>query len=84
MGRCTALADTRLIAQSAVKVLRIFLCRIRQRQRFEREARAVSSLSHPHICALYDGVKQDGIDYLVMEYIEGDRLQTGSLKTSAS
>ena len=52
-------------------------------QRFEREARAVSSLSHSNICTLYDVGRQDGIDYLVMEYIEGeslaDRLTKGSL-----
>src|SRR5271154_6343883 len=44
------------------------------RQRFEREARAVSSLSHPHICVLYDVGNQDGIEYLVMEYLEGETL----------
>ena len=44
------------------------------RQRFEREARAVSSLNHPHICALYDVGQQDGTDYLVMEYLEGETL----------
>jgi serine/threonine protein kinase len=44
------------------------------RQRLEREARAVSSLNHPHICALYDIGNQDGIDYLVMEYLEGETL----------
>ena len=42
------------------------------RQRFEREARAVSSLSHPHICVLYDVGNQDRIEYLVMEYLEGE------------
>src|SRR5207237_2660723 len=44
------------------------------RQRFEREARAVSALSHPHICSLFDVGRQDGIDYLVMEYLEGETL----------
>ena len=51
------------------------------RQRFEREARAVSALNHPHICTLHDIGHQDGIDYLVMEYLEGetlaDRLKKG-------
>jgi serine/threonine protein kinase len=42
--------------------------------RFEREARAISSLSHPHICTLYDVGRQDDIDYLVMEYLEGETL----------
>ena len=41
---------------------------------FEREARAVSSLNHPHICTLHDVGQQDGIDYLVMEYLEGETL----------
>src|SRR5207249_5684893 len=45
-----------------------------QRERFDREAKAISSLSHPHICALYDVGHQDGIDYLVMEYLEGETL----------
>ena len=53
------------------------------KQRFEREARTISSLNHPHICALYDIGTQDGIDFLVMEYLEGqtlaDRLQKGAL-----
>jgi serine/threonine protein kinase len=44
------------------------------RQRFEREARVVSSLSHPHICALYDIGQQEGFDFLVMEYLEGETL----------
>ena len=55
----------------------------RARQRFEREARAVSSLNHPHICPLFDVGQQDGIDYLVMEYLEGEtlaeRLEKGPL-----
>jgi Tol biopolymer transport system component/predicted Ser/Thr protein kinase len=53
------------------------------RQRFEREAKTISALSHPHICALYDVGNQDGVEYLVMEYLEGqtlaDRLAKGPL-----
>ncbi len=53
------------------------------KQRFEREAKTISSLNHPHICTLYDIGEQDGIDFLVMEYLEGDtlaqRLQKGAL-----
>jgi serine/threonine protein kinase len=44
------------------------------RQRFEREARAVAALSHPHICTLHDIGQQDGTDYLVMEYLDGETL----------
>src|SRR5262249_9736016 len=53
------------------------------RQRFEREAKTISQLSHPHICALYDVGNQDGVEYLVMEFLEGetlaDRLVRGPL-----
>ena len=44
------------------------------KQRFEREARAISSLQHPNICTLFDIGSQDGTDYLVMEYLEGETL----------
>src|SRR5439155_19726027 len=44
------------------------------RERLEREAKAISSLSHPHICPLYDVGQQDGVDYLVMEFLEGETL----------
>lgn len=54
-----------------------------RRQRFEREARAIASLQHPHICTLHDVGSRDGTDYLVMEYLEGEtlsaRLQKGRL-----
>src|ERR1051325_8994860 len=53
------------------------------RQRFQREARSISQLSHPHVCTLYDFGQQDGMDFLVMEYLEGEtlerRLQRGPL-----
>src|SRR4029077_13856903 len=56
------------------------------KQRMEREARAISSLNHPHICQLYDIGSQDGIDYLVMEFLEGEtlaeRLRRGALTLS--
>src|SRR5262249_13075287 len=56
------------------------------RQRFEREARAVASLNHPNICALYDVGREEGIDFLVMEYLEGEtltkRLKKGPLPTA--
>ena len=45
-----------------------------QKQRFEREARIISRLNHPHICTLHDVGHQDGTDFLVMEYLEGETL----------
>jgi Tol biopolymer transport system component len=68
----------------AIKVLPSHLAENPQRkERFEREARAVSALSHPHICALYDVGEEDGVSFLVMEHLEGeslaDRLSQGPL-----
>src|SRR5215831_12872553 len=85
MGEVYRAKDTRLARTVAVKVLPDELSRKAElRQRFEREARAIASLSHPHICALYDVGVQDGIDFLVMEYLEGEtlaaRLSHGDLK----
>ena len=76
--------DTRLDRMVAIKVLREQLALSPERkQRFEREAKAISKLNHPHICILYDVGNQDGTDYLVMEYIEGEtlaeRLKKGAL-----
>ena len=84
MGEVYKARDTRLDRTVAVKVLPEHLAQSPERkQRFEREARAISQLNHPHICTLYDVGSQDGIDYLVMEYIEGetlaDRLTKGPL-----
>ena len=67
--------DTRLNRAVAVKILPPHLSeRPDLKQRFEREAQTIASLNHPHICTLYDVGNQDGIDYLVMEYIEGETL----------
>ena len=75
MGEVYRARDTRLDRTVAVKVLSPLLSESPDRkQRFEREARAISSLSHPHICALYDVGQQDGTDYLVMEYLDGETL----------
>jgi eukaryotic-like serine/threonine-protein kinase len=75
MGEVYRARDTRLDRIVAVKVLPEHLSsNLQFRERFEREARAISSLSHPHICPLYDVGQQDGIDYLVMEYLEGQTL----------
>ena len=80
MGEVYKARDTRLNRTVAIKVLpRNMADRLEVRQRFEREARAVSSLNHPHICALYDIGQQDAIDFLVMEYLDGETL-TSRLK----
>ena len=77
MGEVYRAIDTRLDRAVAIKVLPAHLAaNAESRQRFEREARAVSSLNYPHICALYDIGKQDGFDFLVMEYLEGETLST--------
>src|SRR6202158_1101281 len=75
MGEVYRARDTRLDRTVAIKVLPEHLSSHPElRERFEREAKAISSLSHPHICALYDIGCQDGIDYLVMEHLQGDTL----------
>jgi serine/threonine-protein kinase len=84
MGEVYKAKDTRLDRTVAIKVLPSHLADNPDlKQRFEREARAVSSLNHPHICTLYEFDTQDGTDFLVMEYIEGeslaDRLKKGAL-----
>src|ERR1700730_372214 len=86
MGEVYRARDTRLDRIVAIKVLPEHLSDNPQlRERFEREAKVISSLSHPHICPLYDIGHQDGIDYLVMEYLEGEtlaqRLNKGPLMT---
>jgi serine/threonine protein kinase len=75
MGEVYRARDTRLDRTVAIKVLPSHLCLDPERkQRFEREARAISSLNHPNICTLYDVGSQEGIEYLVMEYLEGETL----------
>src|SRR5207253_9119498 len=75
MGEVYRARDTRLDRTVAVKVLPSHLSASPElRQRFEREAKTISSLSHPHICALYDVGNQDGVEFLVMEYLEGETL----------
>jgi eukaryotic-like serine/threonine-protein kinase len=75
MGEVYRARDTRLDRSVAVKILPSHLSGnpILQ-QRFDQEAKAISSLNHPHICALYDVGHQDGTNYLVMEYLEGETL----------
>ncbi|MDD5564687.1 MAG: serine/threonine-protein kinase, partial [Thermoanaerobaculaceae bacterium] len=84
MGEVYRARDTRLDREVAVKVLAADLAASADfRQRFEREAKAISSLNHAHICALFDVGHQDGVDYLVMELLEGEtlaeRLKRGAL-----
>jgi predicted Ser/Thr protein kinase len=75
MGEVYKARDTRLDRTVAIKVLPTHLAdRSELRERFEREAKTIASLNHPHICTLYDTGHQDEIDYLVMEYIEGETL----------
>jgi len=77
MGEVYRARDTRLDRTVAIKVLPAELsANVERRQRFEREARIISSLNHPHICALYDIGHQEGVDYLVLEYLEGEALSS--------
>jgi Tol biopolymer transport system component/predicted Ser/Thr protein kinase len=83
MGEVYRARDTRLDRIVAIKVLPAHLAdRPELRERFEREARTIASLNHPHICTLHDIGKQDGIDFLVMEYLEGETLAQRLLKGS--
>lgn len=84
MGEVYRARDTRLDRTVAIKILASHLSSSPElKLRMEREARAISSLNHPHICQLYDIGAQDGVDFLVMEFLEGetlaDRLRKGPL-----
>jgi non-specific serine/threonine protein kinase len=84
MGEVYRASDTRLGRTVAIKILPAHLCGTREaKERFDREARAISSVSHSAICHLYDVGSQDGVSYLVMEYLEGetlaDRLSEGPI-----
>jgi Tol biopolymer transport system component len=75
MGEVYRARDTRLDRIVAIKVLPTHLAdRSELRERFEREARTIAGLNHPHICTLHDIGQQNGTDYLVMEYLEGETL----------
>ena len=81
MGEVYRARDTRLDRTVAIKVLPHHLSSNPDlRQRFDREARAISSLNHPRICTLHDVGHQDGVDFLVMEYLEGESLADGLRK----
>src|SRR4030095_16935886 len=84
MGEVYRARDTRLERTVAIKILPAqFSADTVCKQRFEREAKTISQLNHPHICTLYDVGSQDGIEYLVMECVEGEtlakRLERGPL-----
>jgi serine/threonine protein kinase len=84
MGEVYRARDTRLDRTVAIKVLPAqFSADPQFRERFDREARAISALEHPHICALYDVGDHDGTSFLVMQFLEGetlaDRLTRGPL-----
>jgi serine/threonine protein kinase len=85
MGEVYKARDTRLERTVAIKVLPTHMSASPEvRQRFEREAKTISQLSHPHICALYDVGSHEGTEYLVMELLEGEtlaaRLTKGALQ----
>src|SRR6516165_4498522 len=81
MGEVYRARDTRLDRTVAIKILPAHLAdNPEAKQRFDREARAISSLNHPNICILHDVGHQDGIDYLIMEYLEGETLSDHLLK----
>ena len=81
MGEVYRAKDTRLDRIVAIKVLPQHLTQdAHLRERFEREARAISALSHPGICILHDVGSQDGVDFLVMEFLEGETLEQRIMK----
>jgi serine/threonine protein kinase len=76
MGEVYRAHDSRLDRPVAIKVLPSSIaCDPVAKQRLEREARAISKISHPHICTLHDIGHQDGVDFLVMELVEGETLE---------
>ncbi len=75
MGEVYLAKDTRLEREVAIKVLPSHLTASSElKQRFEREAKTISQLSHPNICSLHDIGNENGVDFLVMEYLEGETL----------
>jgi eukaryotic-like serine/threonine-protein kinase len=85
MGEVYRARDKRLDRTVAIKILPTHLSsNVDLKQRFEREAKAISNLNHPHICTLYDVGHQEGMEFLIMEYLDGetlaDRLKKGSIQ----
>jgi serine/threonine protein kinase len=76
MGEVYRARDARLNRDVALKVLpELFATDPELKQRFDREAKTLAALSHPHICPVFDVGHQEGTDFLVMEYLEGDTLE---------
>jgi eukaryotic-like serine/threonine-protein kinase len=85
MGEVYRARDTRLDREVAIKVLPSHLSQSPDlRARFEREAKAISGLQHPNICVLYDVGRQEDVDFLVMEYLEGETLAVRLARTEAA
>jgi non-specific serine/threonine protein kinase len=82
MGEVYRARDTRLNRDVAIKILTNIEPTHDTLARFQREAHAIASLNHPHICALHDVGQQDGMNYLVMEYLEGQTLKEHLLETA--
>ena len=83
MGEVYRARDTRLLRDVAIKILPgVFTSDPERAARFEREARALAAISHPNICTIHDVGREAGIDYLVMEYVQGETL-TAHLKKGA-
>ena len=74
MGEVYRARDTRLDRAVAIKILHEHSGSPERRSRFEREARAIAALTHPHICTVHDVGHHDGVDFLVMELLEGETL----------
>src|SRR4030088_1205059 len=75
MGEDYRARDTRLDRTVAIKVLTGALAADSEsRRRFEHEARAIAALNHPHICTIHDVGRHGALDYLVLEYLEGETL----------
>ncbi len=84
-AKCIARTTPGLDRTVAIKILPAHLSeRPELRQRFEREAKTIASLNHPHICVIYDIGREGEIDFLVMEYVEGETLSDRLMKATVA